>query len=84
MTLERLQRILKGGPFRPFDLYTEDGEVLCVRAPGTVWLCPSKKVVMVATSKLLQIEEIQELQYIARLSRLYGGNGNPKRGKSAA
>jgi hypothetical protein len=73
MTLERLQRILKGGPFRPFDLYT-----------GTVWLCPSKKVVMVATSKLLQIEEIQELQYIARLSRLYGGNGNPKRGKSAA
>jgi hypothetical protein len=84
MTVQRLEAMLKEQPFRAFDIHTSDGEVVRVRSPEFAWLHPSRRVILVATSKSEDREEIIDLLHITKLSRPDGGNGKSRRGRSAA
>jgi len=84
MTVERLEAMLRGQPFRPFDIHTSDGEVVRVKSPEFAWLHPSKRVILVATSAAEDREEIIDLLHITKIASSRGGNGRPRRGRTAA
>jgi hypothetical protein len=85
MTVERLQEALNRRPFQPFDIHTDDGEVVRVRSPEFAWvLPPGNRTMYVATGRGVDDDrvEIIDLLLITKLTHGRNGRTRNRRGSS--
>ena len=75
MTFQRLKAMMDERPFKPFDIYTSDGEIVRVKSPEFAWIHPSKRTMFVATRADVDSEQVIDLLHITKLVTHGGGNG---------
>jgi len=79
MTTERTRQMLIGRPFRPFDIYTSDGQVVTVKSPEFAWIHPSGRTMYVCPNRDVDADEVIDLLHVTKLATGKSSGGGRRR-----